>query len=766
MYYSTLQQVQIWILKIGLWILPIIPLIISETMLFPFITGKNFTFRIVIEILFILWIWLILSRPEFRPRWTPLFTAVTVFIVVLFVADLLGANPYRSFFSNFERMEGFMMLGHLYLYFVMLTSVFRTSRDWMVFFHATLAVSVVVSFIALMQKVGLRPALQGGFRVDSTIGNPTYLAAYLLFHVWLLFFLIYEFWKKWWLEAIYISILLFELAIIYFTATRGVVLALAFIGFLFLVSLVLFWKKVFPQPSLSDRYIHKKKYKEIEQIPSSSWPRWRKITVGFLVGGVLFGFFLWQVRESEFVQSHEALQRLTNYSLNEGTIQARFMIWGMSWEGFKERPILGWGQENYYLVFQKYFNPGLFGEEPWFDRSHNVFFDWLINAGLLGLLAYLSIFFIAFWMIARGMRRGSIAWLHGFVLFGLFLSYGFQNLFVFDNLNTYLLFFFFLAYTEYITRRHPEGERVGLTTHVQPIPSGYQYGIVSILAVGMFINMYFINIQPIFQSQALIQALQVPRSETPDKLISAFERALAYQSFGDTEAREQLHRIARQVVDNALFSEEDRMRFVEFARTELKKETEKESADVKHFLFLGSLLWRSGNLNSTYIKEAEDVLTQAMRLSPGKQLVALELAQLYLSTGRAEPAVEVLARVWNMKREFPVITENVWIAAVLAGAEKMITEIKTYLENTDKKVNMFRIALAYSQIKDFSSALTILEELIQGAPDIAQYHAVHAAFLAEVGRFNEARTEIEEAVRLDSGYQEQADQFFKLIEGR
>ena len=29
----------------------------------------------------------------------------------------------------------------------------------------------------------------------------------------------------------------------------------------------------------------------------------------------------------------------------------------------------------------------MWGQEPWFDRSHNIFFDWLINAGLLGLLA-------------------------------------------------------------------------------------------------------------------------------------------------------------------------------------------------------------------------------------------------------------------------------------------------------------------------------------------------------------------------------------------
>src|SRR3989338_5046525 len=139
----------------------------------------------IIEIIFALWSVLAAFRAEYRPRLTPLFKIVTIFIVVVFLADLFGPSPYRSFFSNYIRMVGFMMIFHLYLYFVMLVSVFR-ARDWIIFFHATLLASLVVSYVGLLQKFGYRVSIQGGFRVDSTIGNPTYLAAYLLFHVWLL----------------------------------------------------------------------------------------------------------------------------------------------------------------------------------------------------------------------------------------------------------------------------------------------------------------------------------------------------------------------------------------------------------------------------------------------------------------------------------------------------------------------------------------------------------------------------------------------------
>ena len=68
------------------------------------------------------------------------------------------------------------------------------------------------------------------------------------------------------------------------------------------------------------------------------------------------------------------------------------MIWQMSWEGFKERPIFGWGQENFLYVFAKHYNPKMWNQEPWFDRSHDVFFDWLVAGGAVGLLTYLSMF--------------------------------------------------------------------------------------------------------------------------------------------------------------------------------------------------------------------------------------------------------------------------------------------------------------------------------------------------------------------------------------
>ena len=175
-------------IKTGLYFILPLPLFISTSMLFPFITGRNFAFRIIIEILAIAWVGLLFLSREYRPRLTPLVRAVILLLFVVTLADILGPNPYRSFWSNYERMEGLLGLIHMVLFFIIALSVFRKFSDWRWYLYGSSVVSAVVAFIGLLQKFGITQSYQGGVRVDGTIGNPAYLASYLMFNV---FFLLY-----------------------------------------------------------------------------------------------------------------------------------------------------------------------------------------------------------------------------------------------------------------------------------------------------------------------------------------------------------------------------------------------------------------------------------------------------------------------------------------------------------------------------------------------------------------------------------------------
>src|SRR3989338_4391129 len=118
------------IVKYGLFIVPILPLVVTRSLFFPFVTGRNFIFRILVEILFVLWVWLMLTDPKYRPGASPVFYSLIAFIGVLFLATILGLSPYKSFWSSFERMEGFWQYWHYFLYFIILAGTLKGKKDW------------------------------------------------------------------------------------------------------------------------------------------------------------------------------------------------------------------------------------------------------------------------------------------------------------------------------------------------------------------------------------------------------------------------------------------------------------------------------------------------------------------------------------------------------------------------------------------------------------------------------------------------------------
>ena len=101
-----------------------------------------------------------------------------------------------------------------------------------------------------------------------------------------------------------------------------------------------------------------------------------------IIGIIALGGIFLSIRKTTFVEKSQTLNRLASISFEEFKTEARFTVWGMAIQGFKENPVLGYGEENFNLVFNKYYDPRIYNQEQWFDRAHNVFLDWLIAGGL------------------------------------------------------------------------------------------------------------------------------------------------------------------------------------------------------------------------------------------------------------------------------------------------------------------------------------------------------------------------------------------------
>src|SRR3989344_566891 len=112
-----------WFILGGLFLVLFLPLYVSDSMFFPFITGKNFAFRIIVELITGAWIILALRVPPYRPKKSLILYTLGAFVGVMAVADVLSENPFKSFWSNYERMEGFVGLMHVFAYFLVAGTV-------------------------------------------------------------------------------------------------------------------------------------------------------------------------------------------------------------------------------------------------------------------------------------------------------------------------------------------------------------------------------------------------------------------------------------------------------------------------------------------------------------------------------------------------------------------------------------------------------------------------------------------------------------------
>lgn len=227
----------------GIFLTPFLVLIVASSLFFPFITGKNFAFRILVEVIFALWLILTIFDKNYRPKKSWILITFTSFLIVFTLSSIFGENFYRSFWSNYERMEGLITYLHLFAFFLILISVMnplRQSADgrerlWKWFFNISLFVSVIVGIYGLLQFA----IHQGNGRVDATLGNPTYLAIYMIFHIFLALMIFFQ--EKRWFRWFYLPVAVFGLINLYYTATRGAILGLIGGFILALILIILFY---------------------------------------------------------------------------------------------------------------------------------------------------------------------------------------------------------------------------------------------------------------------------------------------------------------------------------------------------------------------------------------------------------------------------------------------------------------------------------------------------------------------------------------------
>lgn len=703
---------------------------------FPYITGKNFLFRIVIEIVFGLYVILAIRDAKYRPRASWLMWAICAFVVWMGLATVFSVDPTKSFWGNFERMDGYINLLHLFLYFVVVSSVIGANKLWNAFFQTSIAASVLQALYSIAQALhwfGALPSSQSGNRSDGTFGNATYLAVYMLFNFFISLLLMSGMLKEKHglkdggakiLFGFYAIAALLQLTTVFFTETRGAMLGV--VGGLIVAAL---YVAIFGRS------------REMKALRITSFA-----TLGAIV--VLAGAFL-ALKDSALVKSSSSLSRLASISLEDKTTASRFIIWNMALKGIGERPVLGWGQENFNFVFNKYYDPAMYSQEQWFDRAHNEFLDWGIAGGIPAVLLYLAFFALAAWAI---FRAESLSTAEKAALFGLLAAYAFNNLFVFDNLVSLVYFYTILAFAHGFLKEKLPG-RISFSKSGTDQAVAIGAPIVLVLVVG---GIWMLNAPGISRAQVLIKALQ---TQDPQAALGTFKVALSDGELGRQETVEQLFQFAsNSVAASTAVSPDLKSQVYDYTKQQGDLLLAQRPNDARLELFMGVFYSQFGQYDA-----AIGEFNKAIKDSPSKQQIMFQTGVTYLAHGDTQNALALFKKAYDLDTSYDdariLYVSGLYYAGQAAEGDKLLTDRFGTVNHDDD-----RLLQTYMALKMYDRVIAIWSARVAAAPSDTNVLLGFAGAYFQMGNTAQTIATLKKVETIDPSTKDQMESIISQIQ--
>lgn len=409
------------IIKFGsLFLVFLLPLLVSSNLAFSFISIKTFFFYGLTELMFVFWIYSLYIDKSYRLNKKQLlfFIPVILYIIWMSMAGILAVNPSLSFWGPIERGTGLLTLYHALAFSFIVASLIK--RDGFSYLNKLLKYFLFGSFILTISvwfgNEGfnisnniLEKSSGGGF-----IGNSSLTAPYLIFSLFFCIYFLFEkqISKNWKIFSfiILITILFSPLFVnIYgflknnelLGSARGATLGII-VG---AVTLIL-------------GYLSLSKNKIIKILG----------VIGILISIIAFYIGWWQLVKPDTYLHNKFIESAS------GT---RFVFWDIAQKSMDEHPYFGYGPENYMIAFSKNFDIKILDDthshEAWSDKAHNIYFDTGVSGGYPSIFLYCIFLLSLFYGVYKAYKNGKISRLQAGALWGLIIGYIFQNLFIFDS---------------------------------------------------------------------------------------------------------------------------------------------------------------------------------------------------------------------------------------------------------------------------------------------------------------------------------------------
>ena len=162
----------------------------------------------------------------------PIVSLVLLFLASYVIATAFSILPRVSLWGYFESLHGLYSVAAYLVIFFSVLALLRTRAQQRRLLTTVLLVSIPVALYGIQQRFGLDPLTWDravAVRVQSSMGNPVFLAAALSMVVPLTLYRVLETvrGRRFWLMGCYLGVLALQLGCIIFTQSRGPVLGLA-----------------------------------------------------------------------------------------------------------------------------------------------------------------------------------------------------------------------------------------------------------------------------------------------------------------------------------------------------------------------------------------------------------------------------------------------------------------------------------------------------------------------------------------------------------
>lgn len=537
---------------------------------------------------------------------TPIGASFLIFLAISVLAVIFSVDVRDSFWgypAGRSLAGGFFIYIHYFLFFVVTAAVFRTREEYLNLLNGFVAIAAPISLYAIYERF-----IKEAIRPSSLFGNPIHLGSFSLFVIYFSAYLFLTTTKKG-LKALYASSALLAFMAIYVSESRGPFLGL--VGSL-----------VVAVPFLMVWMLKKIKNKKV---------------IALSVAAIL----LVLVSGAYFLADSRLISRFKNIS-SDSSVSHRFKVWAIAYKAVKEKPILGWGQENFDLAFNKYFDPSLLsdaGSESWFDRAHNNILDIWATIGTLGVLAYSAIWGAALWAVYNLYRKNNIK--EAAVLSLALVAYFVSNLTFFDILVTFIPFVLILVFLNNFGFQELENKYFKIKE--LKIPEYVAKSIIVTLVVLMVAGFqlargsyYYYNLKSV--------------GVTPDSAVHYHDKLVSLEPsvFKEEAMYNFAWMLNKGSVDATIFN-----KYYKKSLDELNELSKRQTFEIKPLYYMSELYLKDYevNNNADALDAAKQVIERTLSISPRQDLY-VALAQIEMQKEDYDEAIEHIKKVQELNPHF------------------------------------------------------------------------------------------------------------------